>query len=285
MANGSGKKQIIDRRWLYLATFLIVFIPILVTIPLPRLQVADATRGLYEAIEACPPDGIVLVDSSWDQGSLAENRSQLECVIHHLCQRKIRFVVTSVGVAPLGPDFARETITPIAREYGYEYGRDWVNSGYVQGIEGSIGAIIDGVCKDFQGTFPVDTKGTRMADMPLTRDIRSIEDFYMVYVITYAPAPEWISFVHGQYQKPVAFGAMSIMAPVYYNNLEASQIVGLMLGNRASAEYEALLKRPGLGSRYAFAGSFGSLAVILAAVLGNIMWLVGRRRARARREA
>lgn len=279
-----AKLQRLDRRWLYAVTLIVVFVPIIIPVGIPDIAVAPATRDLYNAIENCPEDGIVLIDSSWDAGSLAENQAQLRCVVRHLCQRKIRFVVTSVGITALGPDFAWDTIQPIAKKHGYVYGRDWVNAGFVQGVEGSIGAIITGVCEDFRGTFPVDAFGTPMERLPLMQGFEGVKDenAYLVYVITYAPAPEWISWIYGQYNKPLAFGAMSIMAPVYYNNYQANQLKGLLLGNRAAAEYEQLLGAPGQGTRLAIAGSFGSMAVIAAAILGNVAWWAGRQRGRRR---
>jgi hypothetical protein len=282
MRNWFAKLQRLDRRWLYLATFLMVFLPILVPIPVGRLSVAKPTRALFDYIEALPAGTTVLVDSSWDSGSLAENEAQLKCVIRHLCRKRIRIVVTSVGVTALGPTFAKDTIQPIADEFGYKYGVDWVNCGYVQGVEGSIGAIIDGLSKDFLATFPTDVTGQRLADMPIMSGFRGIQDAQLVYVLTYAPAPEWISFVKEQFDKPVAFGAMSIMAPQYINNFEARQLAGLLIGNRGAAEYEQLLGHPGQGQRLAVAGSFGAIAVIAAAILGNVAWWAERRSRRGR---
>lgn len=282
MVNWLKKLQTLDRRWMYLATFLIVLIPIVVRLPVPPLSRAQYTTDLYDLIEKLPEGSRVLVDSSWDSGSMAENESQLRVVIRHLCKRKLRIIVTSVGVTPLGPEFAKNTITPIAEEYGYEYGRDWVNCGYVQGVEGSIGAIIDGVCKNFYDAFPTDVRGNKLADMPIMQGFTGIHDVGLVYIVTYGPAPEWISFVKEQFGTPVAFGAMSIMAPQYINNYRAGQLVGMLLGNRGAAEYEQLIDDPkGLGQRLAVAGSFGALAVILAAILGNVAWWVTRRDARA----
>ncbi len=278
-----AKLQTLDRRWMYLATLIVVFFPIVVSIPVPELSVSGPTKTFHEAVEALPAGSVVLIDSSWDAGSLAENQSQLQCVVRHLCTRDIDFVVTSVGITALGPKFARDTITPIAEEYGYVYGEDWVNCGFVQGVEGSIGAIIDGVCKDFRATFPTDINGTPLEEMPLTQEFRGIQDIELAYIVTYGPAPEWISFVNGQFNKPVAFGAMSIMAPQYINNYKAGQLVGLLLGNRGAAEYEQLIgQMEGLGHRLSVAGSFGALAVILAAILGNVAWWTSRRSGRAR---
>ena len=143
-----ARLQDIDRRWLYLATVIVLAASFSVRIPTPPGQTSLATRGLYDAIESCPPDKVVLIDSSWDQGSQAENLAQLECVVRHLCRRGVRFVVVSVAVTPFGPEFARRVIEPIAANAGYVYGRDWANCGYIQ-TGGDMKVSIDGLCRDF----------------------------------------------------------------------------------------------------------------------------------------
>lgn len=278
-----SRLQDLDRRWLYLATLLLVLVPIVVTIQVPTLSVSDSTQDFFDHVDSLPPRSIVMVDSSWDAGSMAENQAQLKCVIRHLCEKDLRIIVTSVGITALGPQFAKDTIEPIAKEYGYEYGRDWVNCGFLQGIEGSIGAIIDGVAKNFRKIFPTDVRGNPIDEMPVVEGFYGVEDAELVYIVTYAPAFEWISFVKEQFGTPVAFGAMSIMAPQFINNYEAGQLKGLLLGNRGAAEYEQLIGHSGQGQKLALAGSFGGLAVIIAAILGNLAWWARRQTWRAQR--
>jgi len=251
-----------------------------ILIPMPAGSASRATRGLYDAIESCPADGIVMIDSSWDQGMRAENAAQLECVVRHLCQRRIRFVVTSLGTV-FSPEFAQKTIEPIAAEVGYVYGRDWVNTGYVQSASG-LAPVIDSLARDFHKIRQADVRGTPIGDLPLMQHVRTIRDIHLVYVVTYAPSPEWISFVRGQFGTPVAFGCMSIMAPNYYTYIDSKQLSGMLIGNRGAAEYEALIRAPSLGTRLSMAASFGNLAIILASIVGNLgMWAALRARRRA----
>jgi hypothetical protein len=277
MARWLAKLQTLDRRWLYLAAALLLPIPLIVPLPVPPAAAGPTTRGLYQTIEACPADKVVLIDSSWDAGSAAENEVQLACVVRHLVQRRIRFVVTSIGVTQFGPEFAAGIIEPIAREAGYEYGRDWVNAGFVPGATGGLGVVIDGLCRDLHTTYPRDAKGTAVADLPLMQHVRSIADVHLVYCITYAPATEWISFVNGQFRTPVAFGCMSIMAPTYFPFWDSHQLCGMLIGNSGAGQYEALIHHLGRGSQLALVGSFANLIVIAVAVLGNIGWWAARR--------
>ena len=281
MIDRLARLRTLNQRWLYLATVLLLIVPFVVTVPMPPGSASVATQGLYDTIESCPPDKVVLIDSSWDMGSRAENHAQLECVVRHLCRRRVRFVVISLGL-PFGPEFAARVIEPIAAKAGYEYGRDWVNTGFVD-TRGGTGVIIDGLCADFHEIRPKDRDGTPAGKLPLMARVRSIRDIHMVYCVTYQPSPEWISFANGQYGTPVGFGCMSIMAPNYFTYIDSGQLCGMLVGNRGAAEYEGLLEQPSTGCRLIGVASFGNCIIILAAIIGNIgAWgaMAARRKAR-----
>ncbi len=277
-----AKLQNLSQRWLYLGTILLLIVPFAVTIPMPPSDASVATRGLYDTIEACPTDKVVLIESSWDMGSRAENQAQLACVVRHLCRNRVRFVVVSVG-RPFGPEFAAQVIEPIAAEAGYVYGRDWVNTGFIQAT-GGLAVVADGLARDLHTLRPADVKGTPVSEIPLMQHVRTIEDVHLLYIVTYAPAEEWIGLVKGQFGTNVAFGCMSIMGPRYYTYIDSKQLCGMLVGNRGAADYEALLARPGMGTRLIGVASFGNGIIILAAILGNVgMWAAARRRRRAAR--
>jgi hypothetical protein len=272
-----AKLHSLNARWLYLGTAILLIIPFVVLIPIPAGKPTRAVQGLYDTIEACPPDKVVWIDSTWDQGSRAENAAQLECVVRHLCRRKIRFVVTSVGNM-FAPEFAAKVIEPIAKDAGYEYGRDWVNTGFVQANAG-LGVVINGMAKNFHNIREADVRGTPIAQIPLMKQVRTIDDIYLVYAITYSPTQDWISFVKGQFGTPVAFGCMSIMGPYYQTFFESKQLCGMLVGNRGSAQYEDLIHHRSLGTKLSMVASFGNGAIILAALLGNVgLWALLRAR-------
>jgi len=286
MISWLAKLQHVDRRWFYLATFVLLLVPFIVSIPMPPGKVSPTTRGVYEGIESCPPDKVILVDSSWHQGSAAENYAQFEAVIRHLCLKRIKFVVTSVGIEPIAPEVAQKVIEPIAEEAGYVYGRDWVNAGYLAagapagaGVGASpLGIIIEGFCRDFHKFYPNDTHGTPVEELPLMANVRSIEDVHMTFCVTYCPDPQWIQVVKGQFGVPVGFACMTIMAPSYYPFIDSGQLDGMLIGNRGAAEYEDLVNFRARGTKLIMAASFGNCCIILAAILGNIGMWAGRKK-------
>jgi len=286
MAAGLAKLHSLDRRWFYAGMLIVLVIPFAFPIGLPAGSAAPTTVGVFRTLDSCPPEKVVVIDSSWDPGSAAENEAQLGCLIRHLCQKRIKFVITSIGVTPFGPEFAKRTIEPIAQEAGYVYGQDWVNCGYIQGAaltatSGSIGVIIQHLCKDFHDSYPKDVNGTKMSDLPLMQRVRDYRDIHAIACITYAPSEEWMSFV-SEFKVPVVFCCMSIMGPVYYPYWDSHQLAGMLIGNNGAGEYEALIGCRGRGTKLALAGSFGNCVIILAALIGNIGWWADRRQRRGK---
>jgi len=277
--------QRVDRRWLYLALALACAVPFVVKIRLP-VYVSPETRKLYEAIDRCPPDKVVMVDSAWDAGSLSENWGQVEVVFDHLLRKHIKFVIISLEITPLGPQFADRVINKLIREKypDRRYGVDWVNLGYTKGDWQAMQQI----AKDIRRQYKKDSHGWSLDDaehLPLMQRVHNIDDIYMIYSVTYSPMENWISFIHGVYGTPIGFGCAGIQSTTYYRYIVSNQLVGMLVGVRGSAEYDALLnpqidQRSSLGTSLIVPQAFGHTVIILAVLLGNIGFFAGRRRGR-----
>jgi len=251
---------------------------LLLPITLPSGKASRTTLGVYEMVESCPDDKFVLIDSGWDAGSRAENEAQLACVVKHICSLKKKFVVTGLGVSAVAPKFAMDVIEPLAEEAGYVYGEDWIHAGYIS-AGAPVGVMIDGMCRDFGSLFETDYKGVKLGEIPMMQHVNTIDDFHMVYCISYGPPEQWISFINGQYGTPVAFGCMTIMSPQYYMYFKSGQLCGMLIGNSGAAEYEKLIDSPGIGTDLMVPASFSNCLIILAAIVGNIgLWAAGRKR-------
>jgi hypothetical protein len=254
-----------------------------VNIKLP-VYVSPETRRLYEFIEKCPPGKVILVDSAWDAGSQGENWGQVEVVFEHLLRKRIPFIITSVEITPLGPQFADQVIERLVREKfpDRKYGVDWVNLGYTKGGWQAMQQI----AKDIRQQYKKDSRGYSLDDaerLPLMQRVRNIEDIYLIYSVTYSPLEDWIAFIHGVYGTPIAFGCAGIQSTTYYRYLLSGQLVGMLVGVRGAAEYDALLHpdlrdRNSLGTKLIVPQAFGHLVIIVAVILGNIGYFAARRR-------
>ncbi len=70
------------------------------------------------------------------------------------------------------------------------------------------------------------------------------------------------------------------MAPNYYNYLQSGQIFGLIGGLRGAAEYEELVNHPGKAVRGMFVQSIAHLLIVAFIILGNVTYIIERRRGR-----
>ena len=274
--------QTVDRRWVYLFVFVACTLPFVVRLWLPVYE-SPETRGVFETVDRCPPDKVVLVDSSWDAGSMGENQGQVEVVFDHMLRKRIKFVVTAQGVA-LAPQFSEKIIERLVAERypDRKYGIDWVNLGVTMGA--ADWQIMQQIAKDIHRQYPKDIHQTPVDKIPLMRRVHNIDDIHMVYAVTYTPSENWLAFIRGQYGTPVGFGCAGIMSTVYYRYVASGQLCGMLVGIRGAAEYDAMLypnslrNRTSLGSKLIVPLAFGHLVIIIAIVVGNIGFFAARRR-------
>ena len=287
----ADRLQRFDRRVVY-GVLVAVTVAAFVVRPLPVEHVGPQTQDAFDAIDSCPKDKVVLIDSSWEMWTQSENRAQFVACIEHLFRADIKFVVMSMG-ATFGPKMAQSEITPLAAKYLKEYGVDYVNLGFKGtgggGIVGTpLGFLLDAFARDIHAIFPTDMKGTPVNEIPIMDNVKRIQDVYLVVCVGYEPAIEWISFIHGQYGTPVVFSCMSIVVPVDAIYYESHQLAGILGGTRGAAEYERLVRlryplpddKPGEGMTLMTPQSFVHMLIIAFIVIGNIGYLSTVRRRR-----
>jgi len=159
-----------------------------------------------------------------------------------------------------------------------------VNLGYTKGGWQAMQQI----AKDIRRQYKSDSRGYSLDDakhLPLMQRVRNIDDIYMVYSVTYSPMEDWIPFIHGVYGTPIGFGCAGIQSTTYYRYILSKQLVGMLVGVRGAAEYDALLHsdardRTSQGTKLIVPQAFGHTVIIVAVVLGNVGFLATRRRSR-----
>lgn len=274
------KLQKVDRRWIYLAVAVACIVPFIVPMRL-SVHPSRETRGVYEAVEKCPRDKVVLLDSGWDAGSLGENMGQGQVIVDHLFRRRIPFIVVDIGGSAQGPQFMNAVIKDIHdRKYpDRRYGTDWVNLGYnpIWGWQ-----VITLVAKDIHKAFPKDYQGTKVDDLPLMRRTHNIDDISLIYTVNYSPCEDYISFVHGVYGTPIAFACAGIQSTTEYRFIPPRQLVGMLVSARGSAEYEVLMypnnpeMRVSKGTELIVPMTYGHLVIIFGVLIGNIGYFAER---------
>jgi len=264
----------IDRRIMYTLLIVLVAWP-LIRPPNMPLPITPQVLGIYNAVESIPKGKIAIVSMNWDAGTSGENKWQTLAIVRHLMRRRVPILF--VGLAyPQGAQFAQDIGESIGGEYNLVYGRDWVNAGYRPNMDN----VIKSLRKDIVGTLRTDNNNRPLEDMPMLRRVRTIRrDVGLIVEVTgSATLQSWIAYVQGVDHVPLAYAPTSVMLAEGYNFLDAHQIVGMLPGLKGAGEYEELLKRRDFGYTGAGALSTSHLLVIVLIILGNIGFILTRRR-------
>lgn len=270
----------LDSRWLYTALFVAVAIPVFVRMR-PPIPPSRDTLGVYHAIQNTPPGRLVMLQPTWDAGTVGECRAQFRGIVTHLMRNGIPFVVWTSN--PSSPPFYQPIIAEAARRFHRTYGKDWADFGYkVPGDQ--VAFAVQAMARDFPGYMQADIHGTPAADLPVLHSVSNASSFWLAISIGYNPTPEFIQFMEAVYGTKVAFAAAAINSSTLYSYIDSKQISGILVGARGGAEYEVLMGIPGQGVDIIIAQSFGHMLIVLAVLVGNLALIAHKYASRHERE-
>jgi len=263
------KLQNVDRRVIFLVTFLIVALPLVRPIGLP-IPIGPMTQAFYDTVEKLKPGDVVMISFDYSAAVLAEQYPQSKSAIAHVLAKGAKIV--AVCFWPDAPTFIDNAITDVlgkAQDHP-KYGVDFINLGWVAGGETAMASF----GKDIHATCAKDHYGKPIGALPLMKDVKSAKDFKLVIALsTGTPGyRELVRQIQAPYAIPLVVGVTAVTAPEVRPYFP-QQIGGVLEGLAGAAEYEILLKRYGyVGTLSApmDAQSLGHLLVIFFVVLGNI---------------
>ncbi len=276
-----------DRRWIFLAMGLAIVIPLLYPLNLP-FKPSPMVVALYDTVESLKEGDVVYLSVDLDPASTPELEPFFRAVVLHLKRKNIKIAIGSTWYAapPLIARWVRDVVEPrqgVPGEDGYErepdrpYEKnvDYAWLGFREGKE----AVINRLGSDLQGNYSGRTDdGTPIASIPWLKDRKRLADFDLVILISAGSpgAKEFVQQVQTRYAIPMVASVTSVMTTDLTPYYQAKQLLGLAGGMLASAEYEQLVGKPGLGAKAADVLSVGHLVVILAIVFGNIIYFTSR---------
>jgi hypothetical protein len=94
----------------------------------------------------------------------------------------------------------------------------------------------------------------------------------------YPGTKEYVQYTQDRFDIRLLSGAPAVSVPEYSAYYQSKQIRGMLTGIAGGAEYEALLGYPGLSTRAMDGISMGHLVIILFIILGNVFYLLGKRK-------
>jgi len=263
----------LDRRWIFLAVFLIVLAPLVRPVKLP-VGIGAPARRFHQAIESLPAGSIVVMPCDYDPAFTAEVHPMAVAVMRRLLEKNVRII--TVTMQPAGPPMPDQAFAQVGPPLGKKYGVDFVNLGYKSGNE----AMVLALGASMKRTFPLDSHGTPVDSLPLMRDIERLGEAKMLIEIAATVAANiWVQQAQGRYHLPMVAGVSGVMAPEFFPYLQSGQVRGLLGGMAGAAEYEALVGTAGTATRGMDAQSLAHLLIIFLILLGNVLWYLGKRRA------
>ncbi|UCG42815.1 MAG: hypothetical protein JSU73_13300 [candidate division WOR-3 bacterium] len=264
----------VDRRVLYLLLALVVALPLVIRPP-TAIRVSEPVRNAFKAVDRLAPGSVVMISIDFDPSSAPELQPMLIAILRHCFRKGIKVVIT--GQLALGLPLAEIALNRVGPEMGAEYGRDFVNIGYRPGYT----AMMVGIGREIRDYFKTDYRGVPVDSFEFMRGVHNYRDVGLLVSLAHgAVADVWIQYVGGRFDQDIIVGVTGVNAPGMYQYLQAGQILGLVGGLQGAAEYETLVERPGSATLGMPAQSWAHALIILLLVVGNISFLISRRRKR-----
>ncbi len=261
----------LDRRVIYAIVFLSLSIPLIWPIGL-EVSVGPETQKLYDIIEALPPGSAVIVSIDASPGGYGELASGTTAVLNHMAKKGLR--VIGMGFFDTGPSLL-ETAFGGSEFRNKEYGKDYVNLGYLAGGETAIAAM----ARDIPGSFPRDYRGNVTSSLPVMEGIKSVKDIALIITISSGTpgVPEWIRQVGDPMKVPIATVLVAVNVPNMTPYLQAGQLKGMIPSMKGAAGYERLMGVRGLGTAGMDAQSVSHLVILAFVILGNVVHLANKK--------
>jgi len=256
-----------DKYW-YAVLIIAMAVPTLHPLGLDFLG-TSYTQAFYETLDAVPDGSKVLVVAHFQAGNWpTDYRPATLAYTHHMITKNLRPVIfCTMADAPILWDSVRY----IFDDAGYEYGKDWLLTGFYPGMEAALGAFTN----DPKGLVLEDFYGNSASNLPLLQEINSMDDFAIGVI-------QWSASADLAIRQTVIAHDMTVVwqpnsgefqdALTYYT---AGMMSGIVVGLRGGAEYERLVGKLGEGSSLTDALSIIMLMVPAATLLGNIVHFTG----------
>jgi hypothetical protein len=259
---------------MYVLLIIVVLYPILnpIGLPIPRSQ---STIDFYEALETVPDRGTVLIVNQMGSGTWGELGSGAIAINKYLFSRDLRIVYLALGVdSPLVQDKI-SLATPALQKA--EYGVDYVTLGYLTGSQVGMAAFAtppDGIASQFKKDY----FGNDLSALPLMEEVKNINDFDLI--VSYTSGSDANMGIVQQWVVPYGskfiVAASGVLVPASMMYADAGQALGVLAGLRGCAEFEGISGYPGYATSAVDALSMYHVLVILAIIVGNILYFIRR---------
>lgn len=234
--------EAVDVRMIYLVLWILVGIPLLSPLYLP-LSISPDTVKYHDAVEALPAGAVVAfgMDVS-PAGYGGELGPQARATATHVLRKPVKVIFLSFWEtgAPLIESVWKDPFVA-ALIKTKEYGKDYVNLGWIPGTETGMASFATDIWKTAEKG---DYKGTKLADLPIMTNVKTVDDFYMLICIeTGTPGgPEYLRQWQARNPKlKMIVGSLGVSVPANMAYVASGQYMSILRGGRGATEYQRLL--------------------------------------------
>jgi hypothetical protein len=276
----------IDRRIIYLILLIVVILPLLFP-SVEKVRVMPPVEKLYYAIDTISAEKAVIVDFDYEPQTAPELDPMGFAILRHVFKRRIKLLVLSLYVQPLG--LAQNALTQVTEEFNSVaktnadsiiYGRDYVFLGWVPP---PLIPIL-GMGESITNVYTVDYYGNQTDTLPLMADIMNYNDIGLLVSLSGSDVPKyWVAYAQSRFGLPVGAGITAVSASEFYPYLQTGQFSGMLVGMKGGAEYEEMVERNlkiksrRKASEALLSLTYAHLVMILFIVIGNIGYFIKRR--------
>lgn len=269
----------VDVRIIYLVLWIAVGIPLLTPLFLP-MAISPDTVKYKNAIDALPSGSVVAYGMEVSPaGYGGELGPQARATATQLFRKPVKIIFLAFWDtgAPLIENVWKDPFVAAAMK-DKKYGVDYVDLGYIPGSETGMSSFATDVWKTCDKG---DYKGTKLTDLPIMANVKTVNDFTMLIVIeTGTPgAPEYLRQWQARNPKlEVLVGSLGVDVPTNMAYIASGQLISILHGGRGAAEYQRLLD---ISTRTDVMGSdamtMSHAVVLIFLVLGNIGYFALRK--------
>ncbi|MGQ9664375.1 MAG: hypothetical protein ACUVUH_03460 [bacterium] len=276
----------IDRRIIYLILGIFVIVPLILRSP-QHVRVMSPVEKLFNAVDAIPQEKAMILDCDYDPQTQPELEPMALAVLRHAFNRRIKVLVLSLYVQPLG--LAKSALDQTVNEYNQQantngdsliYGRDYVFLGWQPPPIVPILGMGESITK----VYKKDYYGNQTDTLPLMKKIKNYSNIGLLVSLSGADTPLlWIAYAQNRFGLAVGAGCTAVSASDFYPYLQTGQFSGLLVGMKGGAEYEEMIEtKLGIHKRRKASESllsltYAHLIMIFFIIIGNIGYFIKRR--------
>ena len=285
----------IDRRYIFVLIALSVLIPLLKSdwIKMP-IKTTQNTQIVFDELSKLNRDDKILVSFEYGASTKPEIHPMAIALLNQMFSKGIKVYIISLW--PEGVIMAKDVVTNVIDSEIFQLvdGVDYVMFDYKVGGE----IVIKNIASDFRGVYMQDINKKSISQIPMMKDIYSVEDFDFVFDLS-AGVPgnaEWVQYACDPKNVPLSSGCTSIMVTDAIPYVESGQLKGILAGMPGAAEYENLVYNfmkndlenekivnfenilPGKATSRMSAQSLAHIIMVLFIIVGNVSYFLSRKK-------